>query len=94
MVDRAGGRVLECGGQAAGAATALKTMTLCISEKRILEIASSFLEKGDHSDDGHCAPDWAATEEKLLEFARTLYAEGYENGYDDGGYYGETGDND
>lgn len=55
-------------------------------DKRILEIASTVLEKGEHSDDGYCAPDWAATDEQLLKFARALYAEGYEEGYDQGCY--------
>ena len=68
-------------------------MTLVISENRILEIASAFLKKGEHSGDGHCAPDWAATEKQLIEFAHALYAEGYENGYDQG-CYEATGDND
>lgn len=57
-----------------------------MGDSRILQIASDFLEKGMHSDDGTCEPDWAATEEQLIEFARSVYSEGYEDGYDQGCY--------
>lgn len=47
-----------------------------MTEDEIFELASQFLEKGEHTDDGHCAPDWSADNESLLKFAREIYAKG------------------
>ena len=49
-----------------------------MTDEQILELASQFLEKGEHTDDGHCASDRFADTEDLVKFARVMYNKGQE----------------
>lgn len=56
------------------------TQVFEMTDRQILDLASRFLEKGEHTDDGCCAPDWSADTESLLQFALTMYRRGHLEG--------------
>jgi hypothetical protein len=47
-----------------------------MTDEQILKLASQFLEKGEHTDDGYCSSDWFAETEDLLKFAKEIYDKG------------------
>lgn len=51
-----------------------------MTKEQILELASHHLY---HSDAGCCYPDWSASEDQLLNFAREIWLKGHwEGGHD------------
>lgn len=52
-----------------------------MTEEQILELAREHLEHFDFDSGADCAwSDFAASKEQLIEFARAIYEEGYDNG--------------